>query len=103
MRFLPLVVIGATLLIAPSLAQTASQRTSGIYKTATYYQNRRLDSEGDCRSKSHKIEFYDVWHKPYVDLGHETENQRLFKGSMFGFRTCEGYEYRFFRFRVSDS
>ncbi len=75
------------------LAQTS--RTSGVYLTAADYQNGRLGFEGDCASKAHKLEVHDVWNKPYIDVKHDSEKHRYSKSDVFGFRACDGRDYRF--------
>ena len=73
----------------------AATRTSGIYLTAADYQNAQLTSEGDCTSKSHSIELHDVLNRPYIDVTHDGNRRRYLKTEIFGFRSCEGADYRF--------
>ena len=70
-------------------------RTSGIYLSAADYDNRRLTAEGDCGSKAHKLDLHDVLNKPYIHVTHEGERQRYAKNDLFGFRACDGSDYRF--------
>ena len=76
-------------------AQVAPPRTSGVYLTAEEYKNGRLSFQGDCGSKAHKLELHDVLHKSYIHVTHETEKRRFAKSELFGFRACDGYDYRF--------
>lgn len=76
-------------------AQVAPQKMSGVYLTADDYKNGRLSFEGDCGSKSHRLELHDVLHKSYVHVTHETEKRRFAKSELFGFRACDGRDYRF--------
>jgi hypothetical protein len=62
---------------------------------AADYKNGRLSYEGDCRSKTHKLELHDVLNKPYIDVTHESEKHRYAKSDLFGFRACDGRDYRF--------
>ena len=70
-------------------------RTSGIYLTAADYDEGRLTSEGQCGSKDHKLELHDVLNKSYIHVTHGTETTRYAKSDLFGFRACDGKDYRF--------
>lgn len=86
---------GTVVLSSALMAQAGSHRTSGIYQTSADYQNGGLEFEGSCGSKVHKLELHDVLNKPYIDLTHGTQKQRLSKRNLFGFRACDGHDYRF--------
>lgn len=73
----------------------ATPKTSGVYLTAADYSNQHLSFEGDCRSKAHRLELHDVLNKPYIDVTHESEKRRYSKNHLFGFRSCDGRDYRF--------
>jgi len=87
--------VGTVVLSSALIAQAGSHRTSGIYQTSADYQNGHLEFAGSCGSKVHKLELHDVLNKPYIDLTHETQKQRLSKASLYGFRACDGHDYRF--------
>ncbi len=76
-------------------AQVAPQKMSGVYLTADDYKNGRLSFEGDCGSKAHRLELHDVLHKSYIHVTHETDKRRFAKSDLFGFRACDGHDYRF--------
>lgn len=78
-----------------AVAQVAPPKTSGVYLTADDYKNGRLSFAGDCGSKAHRLELHDVLHKSYVHVTHETEKRRFAKSDLFGFRACDGHDYRF--------
>ena len=80
---------------AVTLAQAAAPRTSGVYLTASDYKDGRLAFEGDCGSKTHKLELHDVFNKPYIDVTHGSEKRRYPKSDLYGFRACDGRDYRF--------
>jgi hypothetical protein len=69
-------------------------KTSGVYLSAAEYENNRLSFEGDCGSKVHKLELHDVLNKPYIDVTHASEKRRYSKRDLFGFRACDGHDYR---------
>lgn len=78
-----------------ALAESATPRTSGVYLTAGDYQDGRLAFEGNCKSRAHKLELHDVLNKSYIDITHKSEKRRYPKGDLFGFRACDGRDYRF--------
>jgi hypothetical protein len=90
-------VIGATvlaLILIPPV-QAATPKTSGVYLTAADYENGTLSFEGECKSETHRLELHDVLNKPYIDVTHESEKRRYSKSDLFGFRSCDGRDYRF--------
>ena len=87
--------VGLLLLSGAAVAQVATPKTSGVYLTADDHKNGRLSFEGDCGSKGHKLELHDVLHKSYIHVTHETEKRRFAKNDLFGFRACDGHDYRF--------
>ena len=78
---------------ADMVAQTS--KTSGIYLTAADYENRQIAFEGNCRSKAHQLELHDVLNKSYIHVTHDFEKRRYEKKDLFGFRACNGQDYRF--------
>lgn len=89
---LPLLLSALTASASP---QRSVPRTSGIYLTAADYDEGRVTSEGHCGSKDHKLELHDVLHKSYIHVTHGTETVRYAKSDLFGFRACDGKDYRF--------
>jgi hypothetical protein len=88
-------IFAAVAFSAGASGQVAPPRMSGIYLTATDYKDGRVAFEGDCGSKTHKLELHDVLHKSYIDVTHGTEKHRYAKSDLFGFRACDGRDYRF--------
>ncbi len=87
----------ALLMLTSNLAtpQAKERARSGVYQTASDYKDGRLAFEGECGSKAHKLELHDVLNKPYIDVTHDTEKRRFQKSDLFGFRACDGRDYRF--------
>lgn len=73
----------------------SAPRHSGIYLSAADYQESRLTAEGDCGSKRHRLELHDVLNKSFIHVTHGTEKRRYEKDDLFGFRACDGHDYRF--------
>ena len=92
-HFIAASLVGGAL--AMTTAAVAASRTSGIYLNAVDYQHTKLTSEGDCRSKAHNIELHNVLNKPFIDVTHGSDSHRYLKSESFGFRSCEGVDYRF--------
>lgn len=93
-----LLFVGASaafVLGAGASPEAKTAKTSGVYLSAAEYKNNHLSYEGDCGSKTHKLELHDVLNKPYIDVTHESEKRRYFKSDLFGFRACDGRDYRF--------
>jgi hypothetical protein len=74
----------------------AGPKTSGIYLTATDYAQAKLTALGECNedSQKHKLEVHDLLNKPYIDVTHDGEHQRHAKADLFGYRSCDGLDYR---------
>ena len=75
--------------------QAANSKISGVYLTAADYEATQLSFQGVCGSGAHKLELHDVLNKPYVDVTHDHEKRRYPKTDLFGFRACDGRDYRF--------
>src|SRR6516225_875546 len=75
--------------------QAASSKTSGVYLTAADYTASQVSYQGACGSGAHKLELHDVLNKPYIDVTHDHEKRRYPKSGLFGFRACDGSDYRF--------
>jgi len=80
---------------AAGISTAEANRATGIYLTAADYQNGRLSSESDCGAAGHKVELHDILHKPFIDVTHGSKTHRYLKSELYGFRTCDGREYRF--------
>src|SRR5262249_31159752 len=90
----PIAAVAGCMFLGGNVATAQTSRTSGVYLTAADYENSELRFEGDCGSKAHKLELHDVLNKPYIDVRHESQKRRYSKDELFGFRDCEGRDYR---------
>jgi hypothetical protein len=93
--FVPVVVLAAFGFSVGPSPQAVPPKSSGVYVTADDYKNGRLAFKGDCGSKTHRLELHDILDKPYIDVTHGTEKHRYAKSDLFGFRACNGRDYRF--------
>ncbi len=81
--------------LVASLASASPNDASGIYLTAADYQRGHLTAQSDCQSPGHTIELHDVLNKPYIHVAHGGERRQYAKSEVYGFRTCDGRDYRF--------
>ncbi|MBX9852923.1 MAG: hypothetical protein K2X86_14365 [Cytophagaceae bacterium] len=78
-----------------SSATSSQDDRSGIYKTAADFTSSKLSLEVDCKSEKHKIKTHDFSGKPYIDIIHEGKEYRYQKSEIYGYRDCDGNDYRF--------
>ena len=85
-----------TLLFGVDIPSYAEEpKTSGVYLTADAYKQGNLAFTGTCKSEDHKLELHDLLNKSYIDVTHESQKRRYAKSELFGFRACNGRDYRF--------
>ena len=58
--FSPVAALAVLLFSEAGPGHATTPRTNGVYLTADDYKNGRLSFEGDCGSKTHKLEIHDV-------------------------------------------
>ncbi len=68
---------------------------SGVYLSPKDYQSSVLTGWGSCDSEEHKLELHNFLNKPYIDVTHGGGSRRYAKSELFGFRSCDGVDYRF--------
>ncbi len=73
----------------------AQEIKSGIYLTDTAFLNNQLALAIDCDTEKHKIKLNDFFNKPYIEVIHEGKSHKYNKKDIFGFRTCDGKDFRF--------
>ena len=74
---------------------SANNIHSEIYMSAKDYQDKKLSLEINCDSTKHKIKLHDFFSKPYIDVIHEGKKYHYMKDSIFGYRDCDGDDFRF--------
>lgn len=92
---LAVAAIAASLPAWGVLARAQAVKTSGVYRTADDYAVGRMAFEGECGSKAHKLAIHDVSNKPYIDVTQNAEKHRYAKSELYGFRACDGRDFRF--------
>ncbi len=91
----PVFVLAAALFSMNPSSQAANSKTSGVYLTAADYTAAQLSFQGVCGFGVHKLELHDVLNNPYIDVPYDHEKRRYPKSELFGFRACDGRDYRF--------
>jgi len=73
----------------------AQKDSSGIYKTAGDFQQRQLSYAINCKTEKHKINPNVIFKGSEVKVKHDGTTYDLKKSEVFGYRACDGQEYRF--------
>jgi hypothetical protein len=68
---------------------------SGLYRSSEDFRNHRLTLAVDCQTATHKLRFHEFSGKPYLTVIHGGKPYQVAKDSLFGFRDCNGHDYRF--------
>ena len=73
----------------------AQKDSSGIYKTTEDFQQRKLSYAINCKTEKHKINPNVFFKGSEVKVKHQGTTYTFKKSELFGYRTCEGKEYKF--------
>ena len=87
------VILASTLLSI--LSASAQRDSSGIYKTTEDFQQRRLSYAINCKTEKHKINPNVFFKVAVVKVKHQGTTYTFKKSEVFGYRTCDGKEYKF--------
>ena len=87
------IMLVSTLITSQSVF--AQKDSSGIYKTAEDFQQRKLSYAINCKTEKHKINPNVIFKDSKVKVKHDVTTYELKKSEIFGFRTCAGKEFRF--------
>ena len=68
---------------------------SGLYRSAADFRGHRLTLGVNCKTENHKLRMNEFMGRPYVTVVHGGKPYQVAKDSLFGFRDCEGQNYRF--------
>ena len=79
-------------IMAWSITATAQSDSSGIYLTATDFQNKVLSYAIDCSTEKHVIRLNDM--SAYTTIIHNGEKIKLAKDRIYGAKLCSGKTYR---------
>jgi hypothetical protein len=68
---------------------------SGLYRSADDFRHHRLTLAVDCKTATHKLRLHEFSGKPIMTVIHGGKPYQVAKDSLFGFRDCDGRDYRF--------
>jgi len=74
---------------------TAQKDSSGIYKTADDFRNRKLSYAINYKTEKHKINDNLLFNNADVKVKHAGETYTLSKSETYGYRNTKGEEFRF--------
>ncbi|MBI5538637.1 MAG: hypothetical protein HY951_01150 [Bacteroidia bacterium] len=77
--------------------QESLTNKSGIYMTATDFLSGKLTYEINCLTTKQKIKTTNFFNTKTVKVTNPDSTIKLSKSSIWGFRLCDGNEYRFYQ------
>jgi hypothetical protein len=69
---------------------------SGLYLTASDFSSGKLTYEINCLTEKHNIKTSDFLYQKTIKVTHRDSTIKLAKSSIWGFRLCDGKEYRIY-------
>lgn len=84
-----------TLMLLATYHLSAQKDSSGIYKTAEDFQQRKLSYAINCKTEKHKINPNLIFNGDEVKVKHKGVTYMLKKDEVFGYRDCKSEEYKF--------
>ncbi|SHN34277.1 hypothetical protein [Chitinophaga sp. CF418] len=91
-------IISMVLITIPfALASNASAQkdSSGIYKTASDFQQKKLSYAINYKTEKHKIKDNLLFHGAEIKVVHEGQTYKLDKNSTYGYKSSKGEVFRF--------
>ena len=82
-------------LLILSQGSYAQKDSSGIYKTAEDFQNRKLSYAINYKTEKHKIKDNILFNSDKIVVKHKGESYTLLKSNTYGYRNTKGEEFRF--------
>ena len=73
----------------------AQKNSSGIYKNAEDFQNRKLSYAINYKTEKHKIKDNILFNSDKIVVKHKGETYTLLKSNTYGYRNTKGAEFRF--------
>ena len=78
-----------------AMGQAAAPMGGGLYRTADDFEQHRLSLAGNCKTEKYRLRLNELLARPYVTVEQGGEEHRVAKASLYGFRDCNGRDYRF--------
>lgn len=85
----------AGILLAFNQTSFAQKDSSGIYKTAEDFQNRKLSYAINYKTEKHKIKDNILFNADKIVVKHKGETYTLVKSETFGLKNTKGVVFRF--------
>jgi len=70
---------------------------SGIYMSAADFSSGKLKYEINCLTQKHKIKSAEFFNTDVIKIVHNDSTIKLSKSAIWGFRLCDGKEYRIYQ------
>lgn len=94
MKKINLLMFTVSVLLFSQMA-VAQKDSSGVYKTADDYSNRKLSYAINYKTEKHKINTYLIFKGNILRVKHKGVSYDLKKSETYGYRDTKGKEYRF--------
>lgn len=78
-----------------TITVSAQKDSSGIYKTAADFQQKKLSYAINCKTEKHKIKDNILFHDSEIRVVHEGQTYKLDKNSTYGYKSTQGEVFRF--------
>lgn len=88
-------IVFASSFFALSLPASAQKDSSGIYKTAADFEQRKLSYAINYKTEKHKINDYVLFNDAVIKVKHHDTTYTLQKSETYGYRSTKGEEFRF--------
>lgn len=79
----------------PHAGRSTEPRSRGLYRTAADFRQRRLTMAVNCKVDQNRLRLNQVGPRPYITAIRGGEEYKLAKAILYGYRDCDGREYRF--------
>ena len=88
-------LVAAGLFVFVMARAGAAAPDSGLYLTAADYEQHQVSDGGQCDSKKFRLDLHDVRRTDSVRVINDAGAREYRKADVFGFRDCDGRDYRF--------
>ena len=85
----------ASISFAFAINVSAQKDSSGIYKTAADFQQKKLSYAINYKTEKHKIKDNILFHGSEIKVVHEGQRYKLDKNSTYGYKSTQGEVFRF--------
>ena len=90
------IVVGLTFNTNAQENRNSLKNQSGVYKSFSDFQAKKLDLAVDVTKTKHKIKVHDFFNKTEIDVIHNDTKYTFKKKDIYGIRDMKGNDYRFY-------